>query len=118
MNRHPRRQSSDPELQSVVRLPREIQFKQVGAAWLKEEKVGKGGIMEKSESRPDGRCPARGVVLATTSCRSGERKVRAPQDTVVGNAHRPNLAFLVMHGEAGEGQGKCNRKIPPGESRQ
>ena len=28
----------------------------------------------------------------------GGRKVRAPQDTVVGNAHRPR------------GQGKCNRK--------
>ena len=28
----------------------------------------------------------------------GERKVRAPQDTVVGNAHRP------------QGPGKCNRK--------
>jgi hypothetical protein len=31
----------------------------------------------------------------------GERKVRAPQDRVVGNTDRP------------QGPGKCNRKIPP-----
>jgi hypothetical protein len=36
----------------------------------------------------------------------GERKVRAPQDTVVGNAHRPTRPVR----RSGEGQGKCNRK--------
>jgi len=36
---------------------------------------------------------------------AGERKVRAPQDAVVGNAHRPS-----RRATAGEGPGKCNRK--------
>ena len=38
------------------------------------------------------------VVAISTASGLGGRKVRAPQDTVVGNAHRPR------------GQGKCNRK--------
>ena len=33
-----------------------------------------------------------------------QRKVRAPQDTVVGNAHRPRPLLR------GQGQGECNRK--------
>src|SRR5262245_11064689 len=47
---------------------------------------------------------------ATATCcrlQTRERKVRAPQDAVVGNAHRP-----TVHPSRGglEGQGKCNRK--------
>jgi len=39
---------------------------------------------------------------------SFERKVRTPQGTVVGNAHRPrNDPITVGHAE---GPGKCNRK--------
>ncbi len=42
---------------------------------------------------------------------TGERKVRAPQDAVMGNTHRPK--FLPLRGWRNEGPGKCNRKIPP-----
>src|SRR5439155_11521658 len=38
-------------------------------------------MKERFAGRPDGRCPLRQ--------RRGERKVRAPQGAVVGNAHRP-----------------------------
>src|SRR5207244_12531302 len=49
--------------------------------------------------------------LRRTGRRTGERKVRAPQDTVVGNAHRPiqRLAW-VSQAAVEEGSGKCNRK--------
>ena len=38
-------------------------------------------------------------------CFGSERKVRASQDTVVGNSHQS------------QDSGKCNRKIPPGSRR-
>src|SRR5262249_3859136 len=39
-----------------------------------------------------------------------ERKVRAPQDAVVGNAHRPKFLAFPPGKERHEGPGKCNRK--------
>src|SRR5262245_53811393 len=42
--------------------------------------------------------------------RPRERKVRAPQDTVVGNAHRPSRQSRLRLRLVDEGQGKCNRK--------
>jgi hypothetical protein len=41
--------------------------------------------------------------------RAVQRKVRAPQDAVVGNAHRPKFHPSSGSG-ANEGPGKCNRK--------
>jgi hypothetical protein len=56
---------------------------------------------------------ARKVVGTPRRTRRGtvQRKVRAPQDAVMANNHRPK--FLPLRDEANEGPGKCNRKIPP-----
>jgi len=50
-------------------------------------------------SGPDGRRPSSRMGRHIGSqATGGGRKVRAPEDAVMGNAHRP------------QGQGKCNRK--------
>jgi hypothetical protein len=48
--------------------------------------------------RLDGRCPAELGAARAGSIAAGERKVRAPQDAVMGNTHRPSSATKRSEG--------------------